>query len=191
MAVLGQFGAGLGRLWARLGTILGDFGVILVHSWEAWCSILNAEHIFKRIFLKCGLSAIAPVLERSWGPSWPLWHHSESRNGGENYFENSKKRSNLRPCIEAGSRKHFWMAYTEMGGDWTGAVLGTFSPGGRPRARVLDTVERLSQDLTCTCPKGRRSLHIRQPCSEIPQTILMCALFKGRGVSAAEPNADC
>ena len=83
------------------------------------------------------------------------------------------------------------MAYSEMGGDWTGAELGTFTPGGRPRARVLDTVERLSQDLTCTCPKGRRSLHIRQPCSEIPQTILMCALFKGRGVSAAEPNADC
>ena len=110
---------------------------------------------------------------------------------GARIISKIQKRSNLRPCIEAGSRKHFWMAYTEMGGDWTGAELGTFTPGGRPRARVLDTVERLSQDLTCTCPKGRRSLHIRQPCSEIPQTILMCALFKGRGVSAAEPNADC
>ena len=130
MAVLGQFGAGLGRLWARLGTILGDFGVILVHSWEAWCSILNAEHIFKRKFLKFGLSAIAPVLERSWGPSWPLWHHSESRYWGENYFENSKKRSNLRPCIEAASRKHFWMAYTEMREIGPGLSWGLSLQGG-------------------------------------------------------------
>ena len=41
-----------------------------------------------------------------------------------------EQRSNLRPCIEAGSRKHFWMAYTEMGGIGPGLSWGLSLQGG-------------------------------------------------------------